>query len=61
MEKFLETFLYSMIAFLILLVIAFIGDTVLFVVTDIGKPSVVVALLLMFALIFMIIYHLLGV
>lgn len=61
MEKFLETFLYSMIAFLILLVIALIGDTVLFVVTDIGKLSVVVALLLMFALIFMIIYHLLGV
>lgn len=61
MEKFLETFLYSMIAFLILFVIALIGDTVLFVVTDIGKPSVVVALLLMFALIFMIIYHLLGV
>lgn len=61
MEKFLETFLYSMIAFLILLVIALIEHTVLFVVTDIGKPSVVVALLLMFALIFMIIYHLLGV
>lgn len=58
MDKFLETLLFTMISYTILLVFIGIGYFLLFVVSDIGRASVVVILLLIFVLIFEVIYHL---
>ena len=58
MYKFLETLLLTIISSLILLVCIGIGYFLLFVVSDIGKTSIVVILLLIFVLIFEVIYHL---
>lgn len=60
MHKFIETLLFTMISYTILLVFIGIGYFLLFVVSDIGKASVVVILLLIFVLIFEVIYHLWG-
>lgn len=60
MYKFLETLLFTMISYTILLVFIGIGYFLLFVVSDIGRASVVVILLLIFVLIFEVIYHLWG-
>lgn len=60
MDKFLETLLFTMISYTILLVFIGIGYFLLFVVSDIGRASVVVILLLIFVLIFEVIYHLWG-
>lgn len=58
MYKILETLLFTMISYTILLVFIGIGYFLLFVVSDIGRASVVVILLLIFVLIFEVIYHL---
>lgn len=58
MDKFLETLLFTMISYTILLVFIGIGYFLLFVVSDIGRASVVVISLLIFVLIFEVIYHL---
>lgn len=58
MDKFLETLLFTMISYTILLVFIGIGYFLLFVVSDIGRASIVVILLLIFVLIFEVIYHL---
>ena len=60
MYKILETLLFTMISYTILLVFIGIGYFLLFVVSDIGRASVVVILLLIFVLIFEVIYHLWG-
>ena len=60
MDKFVETFLYTIITFLILLIIAFIGHLVLFVLTDIGDILTVLGFTLIFVIIFVVIYHLWG-
>lgn len=60
MDKFLETLLFTMISYTILLVFIGIGYFLLFVVSDIGRASIVVILLLIFVLIFEVIYHLWG-
>lgn len=58
MYKILETLLFTMISYTILLVFIGIAYFLLFVVSDIGRASVVVILLLIFVLIFEVIYHL---
>ena len=58
MYKLLETLLLTIISYAILLVCIGIGYFLLFVVSDIGRASVVVILLLIFVLIFEVIYHL---
>ena len=61
MITFLETFLYSVIAYFIVLLIIMIGYVVLFVLTDEGDILFVMSFVLIFVIIFAVIYRLRGV
>lgn len=58
MYKFLETLLFTIIFYSILLVFIWIANLVCFILTDRVEKSIVIGLVLIFVLIFVVIYHL---
>lgn len=58
MYKFLETLLFTIISYLILLVCFWIAYFVRFVLTDIAEKAVFIGFVLIFVVIFVVIYNL---